>query len=126
MVLSIQPDSSNVEGSGGSVQHNDIFFIRQQHALLRMRFSDIRWIHADGNYCYLHSKDRKYVVKSSLRKIISHLPPQEFIQIHKSYIVRFAAIEKIDIRDNIIGIGADNLPMGRKYKEHLLTLLNII
>jgi len=105
---------------------SDHFFIRSNHQLIRVKWSEVFWIHADGNYCYIVTTDKRYAVKSSMKKLLAKLPMQDFLQIHKGYIVKMDCIERIDIKDNVVIIGENYLPIGRIYKDQLLQQLNII
>lgn len=118
------PDDGDSYLGGHPVQ--DSFFIRSNYQLIRVRWNDIYWIHADGNYCYVVTLDKRYAVKSSMKKLLSRLPMQYFLRIHKGYIVHIDYIEKIDTKDNIVTVIGQDLPMGRIYKDHLLQLLDII
>lgn len=118
-------EMSKEETPCGHTEH-DSFFIRSNYQLIRVRWNDIHWIHADGNYCYIVTADKKYAVKSSMKKLLTRLPLQYFLRIHKGYIVRIDYIEKIDTKDNIVTVGQTDLPMGRIYKEPLLQQLDII
>ena len=104
----------------------DSFFIRSNNQLIRVRWNDIYWIHADGNYSYIVTAEKRYAVKSSMKKLLSRLPLQHFLRIHKGYIVQIAYIEKVDTKDNIVTVGEHDLPLGRIYKEQLLEKLDII
>jgi DNA-binding LytR/AlgR family response regulator len=104
----------------------DSFFIRNHHQLIRVKWMDIHWLHADGNYCHVVTASRKYAVKSSMKKLASRLPLDLFLRIHKAYIIRIDSIEKIDTKDNVVTIGDQMLPIGRMYKERLLQQLDII
>ncbi len=104
----------------------DSFFIRNNHTLIRVRVKDVQWVHADGNYCYIVTSEKKYIVKISLKKLLSRLPMSLFVQIHKGYIVQMECIEKVDTKENTVTICDTILPLGRIYKEQLLESLDII
>ena len=89
------------------------FFIRSNNKLHRLRLKDILWIHADGNYCYINTAEKKFAVKISLRRLAAKLPPKEFTRIHKSYLVRTECIDGIDIHENTVFLGQQKLPLGR-------------
>lgn len=104
----------------------DSFFIRNNYTLIRVRVKDVWWVHADGNYCYVVTSEKKYIVKSSLKKLLSRLPVSLFVQIHKGYVVQIECIEKVDIKENVVMVCDTPLPLGRIYKEQLLENLDII
>lgn len=116
------------EDGGYELGHpvHDSFFIRNNYQLIRVKWNEIHWIHADGNYCYVVTADKRHAVKSSMKKLLARLPVQIFLRIHKGYIVHIDYIEKIDIKENIVTVGETDLPIGRIYKEPLLQQLDII
>ena len=102
------------------------FFVKSGHMLHKVKFSEIQWIHSDGNYCTIHTKDRKYAVKISLTKIKQRLPLGLFAQIHRSYIVQIELISNIDLTTLEVYLEDEALPLGRTYKEDLIKQLNLL
>ncbi len=119
-------DNYDEEDQDGKRITNDCFFIRNNLQLIRVNWNDICWVHAEGNYCNLVTADKRFAVKSSLKKILSKLPMEYFLQIHKAYVVKINCIEKIDLKDNVVIALGNHLPIGRIYKDILLEQLDII
>jgi len=105
---------------------NTSFFVRTQNVLVRLKTQDIQYIHADGNYCYLFTEKKKYAIKLSLTRLMDRLPNNEFLRIHKSYIVRLQDIHKIDLGSNLLILKDKNIPIGRAYRSELLESLDIL
>ena len=101
-------------------------FIRNGHLLQRLRLSDIIWIRSEGNYCTFVTKDKKYAIKISLIRVLDVLPSDAFIQIHRSCAVRIDQITAIDVHTNQVFIDTASLPIGRKFKEALISRINLI
>ena len=108
------------------IAKNNYFFVRSNNQLKKVDLEEIRWIHADGNYCYINTPSKKYAVKISMVKLIQRLSPSQFVRIHKSYIINVDCIEGIDINDACVIIGDQRLPIGRVYKEELFERLDIL
>ena len=102
------------------------FFVKSGHMLHRVNFIEIRWIHSDGNYCTIHTKEKKYAVKISLTKLKQRLPMSHFSQIHRSYIVQTDLITNIDLTSLEVYLDDLALPFGRTYKEALIQQLNLL
>ena len=109
-----------------SLRKSDFIFIRTNNIISKVKLGDIKWIHADGNYCYLYTCKRRYVVKISLRKLFDKLTSNRFIRIHKSYVVQLDYIDKIDTQQNVLIMDKQNLPIGRVFKGDLMKKLDII
>lgn len=120
------PDFQEEGDQDGKRVTTDCFFIRSNLQLIRVNWNDICWVHAEGNYCNLITADKRFAVKSSLKKILSKLPMQHFLQIHKAYVVKINCIEKIDLKDSVVVVEGHHLPIGRIYKDILLEQLDII
>ncbi len=101
-------------------------FVRVQNHLQKILVEDIYWIHADGNYCYLHLEQRRFALKTSLKRLMKKLPKGHFVRIHKSYVVRLRNIEKIDVQTNELSVGSTTLPIGRTFRPDLLDQINIL
>ena len=101
-------------------------YVRVQNHLQKIRVDEIRWIHADGNYCYIHLEQKRFAIKTSLKRLIEKLPRGQFIRIHKSYVARLRDIEKIDIQTNELSIGTMVLPIGRTFRPYLMERINIL
>lgn len=108
------------------LQVKDSFFIRTNHMLSKVGFSEIQWIHSEGNYCFIHTAARKFALKMSLKKLSEKLQSNQFLRIHKSFIVRIDCIDKIDVSEHAVIVGKHTLPLGKVYKEFLLKRLEVL
>ncbi len=104
----------------------DFFFVRNNNLLTKVMLYEIQWVSADGNYCVIQTDSKKFAVKVSLKKLSERLPAMDFIQIHKSYIARLEGIESVDIKEHIVTISGQSLPLGRTYKDALLARLEVL
>lgn len=102
------------------------FFIKQNNIYKKIPYDTVLWIKAEGNYSMVHVDNKRYVLKISLKKVLEQLPSDLFLQIHRAYIVYLSKIENIDISNNELTVNDQKLPMGRSYRDNLLTRLDII
>jgi len=79
--------------------------------------NDIRYIQAEDDYVMLFTKDNKYLKQKTMKYFESHLSPNEFIRIHRSYIVRISEITQMQLyeKDSYIVILKDGtkLPVSK-------------
>ena len=106
-----------------AVNYNNLF-IKNQHKLVRLELSDIYLVEAEGNYCVLYTRDRKYAVKLSLRRIRQKLSGRRFKQIHRNYIVQVSKITELDLREGTVVILDRVLPIGHSFKTRFPAELN--
>lgn len=101
-------------------------FIKEDNFLRKVPIQTILWVHTEGNYSILHTTTKEYMLKISLRRMIEQLPQDHFVQIQRAYIVAIAKIEDIDMANNKVIIDGTALPIGRNYREELLSRLRIL
>ncbi len=56
----------------------------------------IHYIEADGDYVKVHTKDNSYLKEKTMRYFENNLPQNEFIRIHRSYIINLNEIQRIE------------------------------
>jgi len=59
--------------------------------------NDIDFIEADGDYVKLHTAQKAYLKEKTMKYFEENLPPQQFIRIHRSYIVNVNEVAKIEL-----------------------------
>jgi|SRR6476469_9604199 len=101
-------------------------FVKERGRLQKVCFEDILWIEADDRYSILVTATHRYSLRMALRELAGELPPNRFVQTHRSYLVNAEKIEALDPTDNLIVVGprADELPLGRVYRESLMKRLH--
>ena len=95
----------------------DDFFVKSSGSLVKISSKEILWIEALENYMIIHTIKDKHTVHTTMKALEDKLPSEEFIRVHKSYIVRKDKIESIT--DDGIYIGEEHIPVGRTYKQEL-------
>jgi DNA-binding LytR/AlgR family response regulator len=100
--------------------------VKHVNVLYPVRFDNILFIQGEGNYCSIHTNQRKFMLKMSLRKLLESVPANEFAPIHKSYIVRLDKVESIDIGSGKLTVGKEVLPLGRNFKNAFLERFNLL
>jgi two-component system LytT family response regulator len=59
--------------------------------------NDIDYIEADGDYVKLHTAKKAYLKEKTMKYFEENLPLQQFIRIHRSYIVNVNEVAKIEL-----------------------------
>ena len=76
--------------------------------------NNIKWIKAMGDYVKIVTQNKNYVVLSSMKAFISRLPENQFVRIHKSYIVNLKKVINHD--SNKVFMDGKLLPLSRNQK----------
>jgi DNA-binding LytR/AlgR family response regulator len=91
-------------------------FIRADYSLNKISIDDILYIEGLDDYLKIHIQDRKpLVARMTIKAVLEKLPAQEFIRVHRSYIVPFKRIESV--RNKIINLAGEEIPLGGSYEK---------
>ena len=101
----------------------EYMFVKTEYRMERISFSDILYIEGKGAYLRIITQKKKIMTLLSFQGMESLLPSDNFIRIHKSFIVAMNKIESIE--RNRIKIGAEFIPIGLSYRERFMKALNI-
>jgi len=107
-------DTNTQLGKGG----NDNIFIKVDSLYVNFSLSDILWVEAYGDYVKIHTNQKTHTVYSTLKSIEGKLPSEDFVRIHRSYIVRMDKIKNIDLSN--LQIEDHILPISNSYKPELM------
>lgn len=97
-------------------------FVKSDYQNVRIATKDILFIEGFDDYIRIHLDAGKSInTLMSLKSILEKLPEQDFIRIHRSYIVSTNKIQRI--HNQMIQIGNKELPIGKSYVEQIKSLL---
>lgn len=113
-------------GRTGKAEKNSIdsLYIRQNRVLVRIPIGEINYVKADDNDVIIMVADRVYKTHTKLANILDQLPHEDFMQVHRSYIVHLPKIEKVN--GEIIEINARTIPVSKTHVKELHERLNIV
>ena len=109
---------------GNKPNDRNYLFIRKDSIVHKVPVNDVLWIEAMGDYVTIHTKDKKYILHSTLRTIESKLSKDKFIRVHRSYIVQLENIKTVE--GNSIYINETAIPLGTLYKDNFFKRLGIL
>lgn len=93
----------------------DHIFVKSEYRIIRIDLKDIYYFESLRDYVAIHHSGGKTLTLQSLRSFEEELDGQQFLRIHKSYII---AVNKIDaIERKRVIIQGQYLPVGETYLE---------
>lgn len=99
----------------------DSFFVKTDKRMEKIIFDDITYLESMQNYVIIHVNDGKLITHSTLKAICETLPGEQFIQIHKQYVINHRQVTAIE--GNQVVIGNKTLPISRTYREEVMQRL---
>lgn len=98
-----------------SVQ-NKYIYVRSDYSLIQIAFTDILYIESFADYLDIQLiNGKKITTRMPIKTISEKLPPQDFMRVHRSYIIPLNRIQKV--RKKIIYIPEKEIPIGTSYEE---------
>lgn len=95
--------------------------IRADYKLYRIEFEDIKYIEGLDDYIQIHLENKsKIVARFSMKNIISKLPENLFIRVHRSFIVPIKKVRTIQNKN--LFIDDVSIPIGDTFKEDVQNL----
>ena len=86
-----------------------------------MQLDNIEFIKANVNYCHIYRTNQKPMIVSKTLKDIEAILPNNFIRIHKSYIINKQFVQMLNTTKKIVKINTNtevlDLPIGDLYLE---------
>ena len=123
----VQLENTNGGMKGGEPQAEmktsteDYFFVKTEFRLQRVCFNDILYVEGQGDYLAIVTTGGKIMTLQTFSKLEEILPPNQFVRVHKSFIIPMNRIEKIE--RNRIKIGDKSIPIGDSYKTRFFEML---
>ena len=106
-----------VQGSPLTSESDDVIFLKTDYRMVKVTISEIRYIEAMSEYLkiFIEGEVKPIVTLLSMKKMEEKLT-ENFMRIHRSYIVNLTKIQEIN-KNRIIMDAETFLPIGDMYKE---------
>jgi DNA-binding LytR/AlgR family response regulator len=100
---------------------DDYFFVKCDGKIRRVLYDELLYVEAMSNYVTLYTANEKLIVYLTIKGILEQLPPEKFLQVHKSYIVNANQINTIE--GNMLHVGGAKITMGASYSDEVMKFL---
>lgn len=97
--------------------------IRADRKYYKINFKDIKYIEGQKAYVTFHTTSKRITALISLKELEEALPKDQFIRIHKSYIVSINEIASLE--GNTLEVDEQQLPVGKSYKDAVLEIFGV-
>ena len=100
--------------------NSGFIYLKADRKMIKLMLEDILYIESARDYLKVFTQNRSIVTRQTISSIEAMLSDNEFIRIHRSYIV---SIKKINsFTHEIVEIGNKELPIGKSYLNSFLKL----
>lgn len=101
--------------AGGNRPGADHLFIKSGPEKIKIRFNDILYIEAAGNYMTFVLPRQRILSRLTMQETLAQLPEEQFTRIHRSYIVARDKIDKLERHQ--AHVNGTPIPLSRRYYQ---------
>ena len=91
--------------------------------IYQLKYEDLLFIEALGDYVKVHTSGQVLITHDTMKHLHGLLPGDQFIRVHKSYIIAKSKLEFLE--GNQIKIGKTMIPIGQTYRSQVLQMLKV-
>jgi DNA-binding LytR/AlgR family response regulator len=119
--MDLRDRALNQAGSRDVASPN-FLFVRADYKLYKINLHDILYIEGLKDYVKIYISDKPIVTQMSMKALEDKLPANDFIRVHRSFIVAF---NKIDyVQKHMLTIGKKEIPISEHYRDQLFKIIN--
>lgn len=96
----------------------DYLYVKTNHMLRRINFSDILFIEGMENYVTIYTQEEKLISLMTMKSLEESLPSAQFLRVHKTYMI--AKRKVLGIIGNELDMGIKKIPISRVRRNEIL------
>jgi len=73
--------------------------VKSRHKVSVIAIDEVIYLEAEGDYVMIHTKDNKHLKEKTMKYFESHLEPDRFIRVHRSFIINADYILRLELYD---------------------------
>lgn len=102
----------------------DFVFVKSEYKFYKVKFNDILFCEGMKDYTqvYLADKLKPITTLQNLKTFVGKLPANDFIRVHRSYVISLSSIDVVS--KNEIIIGNKFIPIGESYRNSLFQIIH--
>jgi DNA-binding LytR/AlgR family response regulator len=97
-------------------QKKNYLTVKSDYKLNKIPFDSIQYIEGLGEYVKIHTPGKTHITVAAIKDLEQNLPVENFVRIHKSYIVSIKSIITYN-KQQVRMMGNVKLPVGRVFKS---------
>ncbi len=108
-------------GSKPDVVTDNYVYFKVDKKMIRTKMADVLYIESIKDYVKVKTGEREIVTQQKISYLEESLPREQFLRIHRSFIVNLEKIDAYSATD--VEIGKHSIPIGRNYKNDVMKIL---
>ena len=115
------------EVNEGDARYESEFWLKSDCGLVKVPVDSIECVRSEDEYVRLDTASGSYLMRGSIRKLQQRLDPEQFVRIHRRWLVRKAAIARLQTsslgQTSVLLSSGTRLLAGRVYGKRLRDLI---
>lgn len=116
-----QPIATAHTANGKTEGSDNYVYFKVDKKMIKTRMSEILYIESIKDYVKVRTAEKEIVTQQKISYLEESLPKDQFIRIHRSFIVNREKIDAYSATD--VEIGKFHVPIGRNYKNDVMKVL---
>jgi DNA-binding LytR/AlgR family response regulator len=114
----INAGSNGVLEDGNRKTGTDFIYLRVDRKLVKIQLDDVLYIESARDYAKVFTKEKSYITRQTISSIEAMLSGNQFIRIHRSFIISLSKIKSFT--NEMVEIGNTELPIGKFYRNNFV------
>jgi len=100
---------------------DNFILIKDGYTTIKLFLYEIIYIKSDNNYIEIYTEKTKYLERNSLESILSTINSDNFMKVHRSYVINLNHLK--EFKSNTVILGERSIPVSRKYIKELKDII---
>lgn len=118
---------SELKDTQGTRQENEtppMLNIKIGNRIKMLSLSDLTWIEADDYCVQLHTKQKSYTLRKSLKSLEEQLAPYQFVRVHRRALLNLDCLDHVDFKQSVVKLrDSSELPLSKSGAQNLRKVL---
>ena len=116
-----QPNGGSQSQTVKTDTSDNYVYFKVDKKMVRTRMADILYIESIKDYVKVRTNEKEIITQQKISYLEESLPREQFLRIHRSFIVNRDKIDAYSATD--VEVGKHHVPIGRNYKNDVMKLL---
>lgn len=116
-----QPNNSPALVAKPESSPDNYVYFKVDKKMIKTKMADVLYIESVKDYVKVKTPEKEIVTQQKISYLEESLPREQFLRIHRSFIVNLEKIDAYSATD--VEIGKHSIPIGRNYKNDVMRIL---
>jgi DNA-binding LytR/AlgR family response regulator len=117
-------DKADNDANNATFILSDRIFVKHKEKMVKVFIEDILYLEADRNYSKIFTKNKEYLLATTLKIMEDKLPIHQFARVHRSFLVNVKQID--EVAENHVILNSKAIPLSISMRADLLKRIQTI